>query len=284
MEWIKVKGYKFVNPNMMSLKDNYQYKLGDNWVDTTNKPLKECQWGLHFSPTLETVKNWGNLYNHRLFKCIGWVPENLMGKNKDKLVTDHLILTEEILKEDLEKENIRCILNEYKELSLKFPSLMIGGSLSLKLQGFKIDRSDKGIGDLDLCSPYYVELYEKENNKSPYGVVKSKKELKDENDDVEDFFGFGDLEEEFDLIFSGSDICQAYLKNISGNSIKIELIVDPTAQYLTIDFEGEKYKVQDSKQIWNAKFRYSIGKANSKKKHALDIISMYKDKYPQFFK
>jgi hypothetical protein len=285
MDWIKVEGYKFVGQDLKALRGDYQYKIGDNWLYSSNKPIKMCSWGFHFSPTLETVENWGNIERDRLFKCVGWVPKDILGKHNDKLVTDHLILGEEVTKDSMEREFISNLLKEFKQLSTQHPSLVLGGSLALKLQGFEIDRE---IGDMDLNSPYYIELYEGNNKGRIYEKKYKKEDSKEDEDLCEELFGVveNDLDDLYfgDTLTSGQDIVQSFIRDIGGKRVKVELITDTDIKYRVIEFEGEKYKVQDSSQIWNAKFRYSIGKATTKKKHVKDILNMYKNIYPDIFK
>lgn len=147
-------------------------------------------------------------------------------------------LKEELRIEKQIKKNV-CI-NEYKELQTKYPIIHAGGSLGLFLHGIKLKRWENTKGDLDIISPYY--LYIEEKNDSP------------------------------ECFPSGCDFQECFIFENNGKRCKVDYRIDPLQRYDRIEFEGFIYNVSKLETIMEAKIRYS--KRNQK--HRDDVYEICK--------
>lgn len=154
--------------------------------------------------------------------------------------------------EKLEQEKKEELLDAKLHLSLvynlqqRFPTLIIGGSVALYLQGVRLKRFEAFDGDLDLILPYY-QLLEKEG----FSVVE-------------------DLEDRP----SGSD----YGETILINGVKADIRIDPSLKYKVLDYKGYPYKVVPLETIIEAKARYAKSKWGKKHKEDLNEMILNKNK------
>lgn len=134
-------------------------------------------------------------------------------------------------------------LEKLREIQEKFPMVMIGGSVSLFLRGYTLDRFydiDYKLSDYDLISPYWVDLAE-DKDISPADDEKN----------------------------SGNDFDDTF---ITKKGIKIDLCISPESRYEIITYKGHKYKVSTFIDVIEAKSRYAKQKGG--RKHLNDLVEL----------
>lgn len=269
-------GYKGMNSDMICrevkfevgksyfIDDNKNVKSTDVVVDINyeNKYLELCSKDVfHYCNNLQDVNTFYTFtgQGNRFFKIqiLGaWTDAN----DKKSGTTSFRIL-EELTGANLEKELLigkrdsldqRLGLEELRNLQKVFPTLIIGGSVSLYLRGYYLKRFSNWDGDYDLSAPYWIDLSEY------YGVEDSDEDKSDGND--------------FDDTF--------YINNATSCNRKIDLCVDPHQKYETITYKGEKYKVALIIDVIEAKARYARQKGGQKHLQDLtELMSQNKQEY-----
>lgn len=174
------------------------------------------------------------------------VPEGYVLDSIDKATGEAIFKSIEKLEQEKREEllDAKLHLSLVYNLQQRFPTLIIGGSISLYLQGVRLKRFETFDGDLDLVLPYY-QLLEKEG----FSVVE---ELEDRP--------------------SGSD----YGETILINGVKADIRIDPTQKYKILEYKGCDYKVIPLETIIEAKARYA--KTKWGKKHKEDLKEMILNK------
>ena len=152
---------------------------------------------------------------------------------------------ENLMKEQEElKLDAKMLLPEVRKLQELNPHLIIGGSISLYLQGVRLKRFDDGGIDYDFTMPFYQPL-----------------ELPEDID-----------MEEGEEKCSGSD----YEENFFLSDIKADMRIDPHQKYELVDYKGFTYKVIPLITIIKAKAEYALTKWGQK--HKDDIREMILNK------
>lgn len=258
-------GYKGMDKDMMCrevkfevgksyyIDENKNVKSTDVIVDHNyeNNKLTLCSNEVfHYCDNLQDVFSHYNLNgSNRFFKIqiLGaWFNES---NNKKSGTTSFRILEEltgtlldnELRISNREKLDSQLNLEELRNLQKEFPQLIIGGSMSLYLRGYHLDRFSAWSGDFDLISPYWFDLSESENIEIEEDGDKS------DGNDFDDTFKF------------------------NGHR-KVDLRVDPHQKYETITYKGEKYKVALMIDVIEAKARYAKEKGG--RKHLEDLTEL----------
>lgn len=258
-------GYKGTDQNMQCKK--VQFELGKTYFIDDNQEVRELPEGyniiksfiglcskdaLHYCNELNQVFNhYDDNGSNRFFKV------EILGEFKDsdnKSGARCIKFLEEIGQKELiqikkEKEEERLDqtmhLSTVRSLQEANPNLIIGGSISLYLQGVRLSRF-KGSTDIDydFTLPYYQILQSK--------------------DDI-------NIEDGEDKL-SGSD----YGETIFIDDVKADLRIDPTQKYELIEYKGFSYKVIPLLTIIKAKVEYALTKWGTK--HKEDITEMILNK------
>lgn len=234
----------------------FQYKEGETYV--YDQEISLCNRGFHFCSNLKDVfyhysKNGQNKF------AIVEIPEDgkiLISSNKccsNKLKVVKVlkeIEIEEILekeKRDYEDEKVYC-LDLVRKLQSKY-NMIIGGSVSLYLNGYNLNRDAKSI-DFDIIMPYYQKMRK------------------------EDFTDLIDGIEEFDAKTSGNDYTSTFaITTKDGRFLKIDVRIDPHTKYDVITYKNFSYKTCDLMRTIEAKARYAV---EGNTKHKEDILKLLK--------
>lgn len=169
----------------------------------------------------------------------------LIGGNEEDLqVATALISKKDAIREglyafeDVEFWDKKMHLDKVRILQLRYPNLIISGSVALFLHGCRIDRWTKNLDkpDLDIIIPYYYSI------EGP-GIVLGT--------------GYG----------SGNDFQHFY----TYDDIKVDVRISNLQMYETVAYNGFKYKVGNLFDILEAKIRY--GRQNNSK-HITDIYDI----------
>lgn len=243
------RGIKFEVGKAYYVDKDKVVKVRSNPIDYNRESsrLKICSDDvIHYCSSLKNVFSfYPNKAGYRFFK-VQILGEYVVGENKEG--TDAIKILEEVSKEEIAKCNEevrRDILDKLFRLDLirdlqeKFPVISIGGSLSLYLRGYFLERFENNEGDYDLVSPYWIDL--KEIN----GVRESEDEKNSGND--------------FDDTFTH-------------NGKKIDLCISPESRYEIITYRGHQYKVNPVIDVIEAKARYA--KAKGGRKHLNDLLEL----------
>lgn len=253
------KDVKFEMGKVYFIDENKNVKSTDTVVDMNyeNNELQLCSNEVfHYCNNLEDVDTHYGLNNpeHRFFKIQilgGWTDGK--GKEGKKSGCTSFRILEELTGDKLEKELLisrRIVVDEQleldklRELQKEFPTLIIGGSISLYLRGYWLKRFFNWDGDYDLTNPYWIDLSEH------IDIEESDDEKSDGND--------------FDDTF--------WIRSGRYGQRKIDLCVNPNQKYETITYKGEKYKVVLMIDVLEAKTRYAIQKGGQK--HLQDITEL----------
>lgn len=253
-------GYKVTDKDMKCR--NFQYQLGMEYMITKDKKIVEvntisgsaiensklelCSNNvIHYCNELKDCFNWYNIKDgSRYFKVM------ILGDYKDdhtKSGTQHLKFLEEISKEEIDavekkiesdRLDERLKLGTLRKLQNNYPNLIVGGSISLYLQGVKLKRlEDNGVHDFDLIHPYWVDL-------SEIGA----KYIDEKN--------------------SGNTFDSTF--ELDG--VLLDLVIDSKSKYSVVEFNGHKYKVNEIEQVLEYKIKYAQQKNGGK--HKNDIREM----------
>ncbi len=264
-------GYKGTESDMKCR--DVQFELGKTYYIDDKNEVKELLDGytlikqnielcskqaIHYCDTLEGVfKHYVNNGSNRFFKievlgefedggdksgarCIKFLEE------VSKETLENLIKEQEKLAKEKEEERLdeKMHLPELKILQELNPNLIVGGSISLYLQGVRLKRFKNGDVDYDFSIPYYQPMV--------LGEDMDTEEGEDER--------------------SGSD----YEENFFINGVKADLRIDPRQKYELVDYKGFTYKVIPLLTILKAKVEYSFTKWGEK--HKEDIKEMILNK------
>lgn len=159
----------------------------------------------------------------------------------EEVVGSEIVMIKDKIK--LEKIEINLNIELVKTLQKSFPNLIIGGSVSLFLQGARLNRFSEGGSDLDIILPYYDDL-------------------QCENVSV--------VEEEDKM--SGSD----YAYNLSIDGVKADVRIDLNSKYERVEYGGFTFKVVPLHIIIEAKARYASSKWGEKHRDDLKELILNK--------
>jgi len=229
-------------------KDKLQ-ELPEGYNIVKNKVKLCSKEAIHFCKKLEDVfSHYPNNGSNRYFKveALGEIEDDAQGK---KSGTRCIRFVEEISAEEIkqiEKNNLeekldkRMHLDVVRELQEQNPNLIVGGSISLYLQGVRLKRFETGSVDYDFILPYFQ-------------LLKSEKH------------GIGESDEED---FSGSDFEQ----KLTVDGVKADVRISPKEKYELLEYKGFAYKIVPLLVTLEAKVRYGLKKSGEK--HRNDIKEM----------
>lgn len=258
-------GYKGTNKDL-KCRDT-QFEIGKTYFIDDNKSVQELPQGyniiqskvelctktaLHYCDELEKVfTHYPDNKSNRFFKI------EILGDFKDssdKSGARCIRFIEEVTREELDKikqDKADKLLDKLmhvetvKALQEVNPNLIIGGSISLYLQGVRLERFYDGEVDYDITLPFYQKLISKN------GITI--------NEDGEDRP-------------SGSD----YGETILIDNIKADIRIDPKQKYEAVNYKGFEYKVVPLVTIIKAKAEYALTKWGTK--HRNDLFEMILNK------
>lgn len=170
------------------------------------------------------------------------VPEGFVLDGVDKTTGEAIFKSiEKSAQEELEEHlDMTMRLPKVRKLQEVNPNLIIGGSISLYIQGVRLERFKSGEVDYDITLPYYQIL-----------------ETKD-----------GITVEEAEVRPSGSD----YGETLLIDGIKADLRIDPSQKYEVIKYKDFEYKVVPLATIIKAKAEYALTRWGLK--HKQDLYEM----------
>lgn len=174
------------------------------------------------------------------------IPEGYVLDSVDKTTGEAIFKSVE--KSEQEKKDERLdelmLLPTVRILQELNSNLIIGGSISLYLQGVRLKRFESGGIDYDITLPFYQII-----------DSISKISITDGEDRP-----------------SGSD----YGETLLINGVKADIRIDPCLKYKVLDYKGYSYKVVPLETIIEAKARYA--KTIGGKKHKEDLNEMILNK------
>ena len=254
-------GYKGTNHNMFC--KNVKYEVGKTYFIADDKSVKETHISdagdvvedkslklcsndvLHYCNDLVDVDAHYSLHSHNRFFEVQVLGRFIDGDSKSG--TTRLKFLRELneqevkntvvkhIRNGLEKE--RGFLDLLQTIQKNFPCVIIGGSLNLYLRGYNLKRFSNWEGDIDLISPYWVDLT-----------------------------SLSDLESYEDEKNSGNDFDDTF---ISKSGIKLDLCISPESRYEMVNYKGVDYKVNRLIDVIEAKARYAVQKGGQK--HLKDL-------------
>ena len=259
-------GYKGTDKNM-KCRDT-QFEVGKTYYIDDNENVKELPQGyniiqskvelctktaLHYCDDLEKVFNhYPDNGKNRFFKV------EILGEFKDtsdKSGARCIRFIEEVSREELDKikqDKADKLLDKLmhietvKALQQVNPNLIIGGSISLYLQGVRLERFYDGVVDYDITLPFYQKLLSKDG-------------INIDEDGGEDRP-------------SGSD----YGETILIDNVKADIRIDPKQKYEIVKHKDFEYKVVPLATIIKAKAEYALTKWGIK--HRNDLFEMILNK------
>jgi hypothetical protein len=174
------------------------------------------------------------------------IPDGFVLDGVDKTTGEVLFKSVEKLAQEAQEERLDTMmkLSTVRKLQEANPNLIIGGSISLYLQGVRLERFKNGNIDYDITLPYYQTLEEKD------GIT-----IKEGEDRP-----------------SGSDYKETFLID----DVKADLRIDPLQKYQIIEYKGFKYKIVPLETIIKAKSEYALTKWGLK--HKQDLKEMILNK------
>lgn len=175
------------------------------------------------------------------------IPEGYVLDSIDKTTGEAIFKSVEKSEQEKKDEKLDklMLLSTVKILQELNPNLIIGGSISLYLQGVRLKRFQKGGIDYDITLPYYQILK------------------------VQDGISIIDGEDRP----SGSD----YGETLLINDVKADIRIDPTQKYKVLEYKGFKYKIVPLETIIKAKAEYSLTKWGVKHKQDLQEMILNKN-------
>jgi hypothetical protein len=228
---------------------------------TSNLPKpKVCgKGGLHYCDTLEQVFKHYSSGRYFEIEILGQVEGDV-----EKYATNLFKFIKEIPAEEVEKErqNIKdrkvdkqFELETIQKLQTEFPTLILGGSVSLYLHGIRLKRFSNWSGDFDFILPYWQDLSQTKHEDIT---------VEEEEDFFEDEEGYTNDE---DFQFHSRYIV---------NGRKADIRINPKERYEVVEYNGFKYKVAPLLTTVEAKMHYAKGRKGEK--HKADVLEMLKDK------
>ena len=142
-------------------------------------------------------------------------------------------------------------LDIIKELQIKYPLAVLGGSVALFLYGINLKRLKNGVSDFDLLFPYFDSLHtplDVDGNELTFKRVNGKN-------------SGNDFDESFTLV--GKD-----------NFYKIDYKIYPQVKYNIIEYNGFNYKVCPLFDIIEAKMKYAKQGNNKHREDMLEIFNI----------
>lgn len=208
----------------------YQFTIGKTYVEELTPKL--CGRGFHYCKTIKDVFSfYRNDGKNRfcLIEVLGDTDDGI-----DKSCTNKIKIVRELTKEEVSIGiTDEFVAKQMKDMCDK--GFMIGGSMALKIHGYKIDRP---ISDIDLVT------------KEPdHSVV------------ISSFKGMKGLRE-----FSARDSICAFT-GLFGE--KYDVLKNVEARSVKRSYMGYELEVEDEVQIWEAKLKYAL---NGMVKHMDDIL------------
>ena len=261
-------GYKGTDKNLKCR--DIQFEIGKTYFIDDNENVKELPQGYSIIQSkVELCTKTALHYCDELEKVFSHYPENgknrffkveILGEFKDSLDKSGarcIRFIEEVSREELDaikKKKEDYLLDKLmhidivKSLQEVNPNLIIGGSISLYLQGVRLLRFKDGDIDYDITLPYYQNLL-----------------VKDGIDIDED--GGEDRP-------SGSD----YGETILIDGVKADLRIDPKQKYEMVKYKDFEYKVVPLATIIKAKAEYALTKWGLKHKQDLQEMILKQNK------
>lgn len=256
-------GYKGTDKDMKC--KHQQYELGEEYMITKDRklvgvrtlqgsePQKDESLNLcsdqvvHYCDTLQDCFQWYNIDNESRYFKVGILGAYKEEVGNRKSGTVHIKFLEEVSKEEIEKEKEKqrmdrledkLKLSKLRELQKNYPNIIVGGSISLYLQGVKLKRLERdGVHDFDLISPYWTDLKE---------VGAKYVDAKNSGNTFDETFEY--------------------------QGILLDVVVNNNTKYNIVEFNGHKYKVNEIEEVLEYKIKYARQKNGSK--HRNDIREM----------
>lgn len=217
------------------------------------KPIVCGKGGLHYCDTLERVFKHYNEGRYFQIEILGDVEGD-----EEKYSTNLFRFIKEIPAEEVKKERVnireRIIEEQFKletiqKLQTEFPTLILGGSVSLYLHGIRLKRFTNWNGDFDFVAPYWQDF----TQAKVAHITEEKDFFKDEEGyESDDNFQFHS---------------RLYI-----NGKKSDVRVEPKQRYEIVDYKGFKYKLVPILETIEAKMHYAKGRKGDK--HKEDILEM----------
>jgi hypothetical protein len=226
---------------------SYQFEIGKTFIEDIEPKL--CSKGFHFCYRLTDTFKYYSKFSSRV--CI-IKPSGKILKGDDKCCSNQIEIVRELTEDEIKhilqlegEENYHDLfrISTVKTIQKKFPEVIIGGSVSLYLQGYKLNRK-KGQVDLDLITPYYINM-------------------SGEDDDLDIQFVEGKK--------SGNDYSESLLINCDGCTTKADVRVDNKTKYNLVTVDNFTFKVCDLMTTLEAKCRYAM---EGNIKHRDDVLSL----------
>jgi len=221
-------GIKGFNEDLKCM--GYQFSIGKTFEEDITPKL--CGRGFHYCKTIKDVFSFYKNDGKNRFCLI-----EVLGKTDEgigKSCTNKIKIIRELSKEEVSLGiTDDFVAKQMKEMCDK--GFMIGGSMALKIHGYKIDRT---ISDIDLVT--------KESDRSvTMSLFKGMKGLRE---------------------FSSRDSICAFT-GLFGE--KYDILLNSEARGVKRSYMGYELEVEDEVQIWEAKLRYAL---NGMVKHMDDIL------------
>lgn len=260
---MKCRGYQYEFGKLYYIDENGDTQsTGEEAVMLPSKlpKPKVCgKGGLHYCDTLERVFKHYNEGRYFQIEILGEVEGD-----EDKYATNLFRFIKEISAEEVEKERKdikekaveeQFELETIQKLQTEFPTLILGGSVSLYLHGIRLKRFSHWGGDFDFILPYWQDL----------------SQTKDEDINIEEEEDFFEDEEGYE----GDDNFQFHSRYIISGR-KADVRIDPKQRYEIVEHRGFKYKVTPMLGTVEAKINYAKGRKGEK--HKADVLEMLKGK------
>jgi hypothetical protein len=236
--------YKGFDKNLKCKEE--QFEIGGIYTKPHKLEPKLCSdEGWHFCKTLREVDTYYPFNkDNRYCKIIVMGPHSYSG---DKGITTRFKILEELTQEQVDSIILERTLHlsKIREIQSIYPEVIIGGSIALALQGYKLNRVVRsGTYDVDIIIPHF-SLFEK-LEKNPSTSSKS----------------------------SGND----FDYNIMVKGLLLDVRIDNKATYKIVKFGEHTYKVANVLDILEAKIRYARAGGKSGSKHEHDIYNLMNGK------
>jgi len=262
---VKAVGYKGFEKDLTCRK--FQYEIGKEYK--TEEKINPCIYGFHFCKNLKDVSNYYSFtkdYRFCIVEAFGDVIDE-----KDKSVTNHIKIVEEISKEKIYEILNQPYWDKAYEIQQRVPNVLLGGSMALMLHGL-LSYDDKLFHDIDFVLPHYITdinlLRKEEDVKKEKEIKKGSKNifsLLDDEEDGDD--NETDWDKEVEEIY-GSDVKLGFTED----NIKVDFFIDPHTKVKSFKYNGKYFKVCDIKTILDAKIKYAF---SGSQKHQEDLSIIF---------